>query len=326
MTHIIGKSGIPVGTLACAAVASLWLTVGTQAASAATAIPSQDAWQSSIARAPLSREGCFAATYPSTVWTEVACTQAPPHRYGPARGLSGQTVGNGNDYALVSAGTISWSSGTFPSISGLTSEKDGTANTYSLQLNSNFSGSSPTCNGATNPSACSGWQQFVFAEGGTGALFMQYWLINYGSRCPSGWIAYSGDCYRNSKTVSVPAQRILRLGGLRLTGQSVAGGLDTIILTTATHAYSVTGHDNVVGLSGFWNAAEFNVIGNGDASQANFNKGTSITVNVSVDDGTTNVPNCQPNAGTTGETNNLTLGSCTATGGARPSIQFTESN
>jgi len=32
------------------------------------------------------------------------------------------------------------------------------------------------------------------------------------------------------------------------------------------------------------------------------------------------------NSGSTGETNNLTLGSCTTAGGTSPSIQFTESD
>jgi hypothetical protein len=47
---------------------------------------------------------------------------------------------------------------------------------------------------------------------------------------------------------------------------------------------------------------------------------------VQVNDGSTNAPTCLANAGTTGETNNLNLGPCTATGGTAPYIQFTESN
>jgi len=45
-----------------------------------------------------------------------------------------------------------------------------------------------------------------------------------------------------------------------------------------------------------------------------------------VSDGSTATPTCASNAGSTGESNNLTLGKCTATGGTSPSIQFTESN
>jgi len=59
---------------------------------------------------------------------------------------------------------------------------------------------------------------------------------------------------------------------------------------------------------------------------ATFNSGPLITVNLQVNDGSTNAPSCLANDGTTGETNNLNLGSCSATGGTSPYIQFTESN
>lgn len=49
-------------------------------------------------------------------------------------------------------------------------------------------------------------------------------------------------------------------------------------------------------------------------------------MNLQVNDGSTNVPSCLSNAGTTGETNNLNLGQCSAAGGTSPYIQFTESN
>jgi hypothetical protein len=48
-------------------------------------------------------------------------------------------------------------------------------------------------------------------------------------------------------------------------------------------------------------------------------------VNIALTDGLTAAPVCQGNDGTTGETNNLNLGPCTATGGTTPSVQFTES-
>jgi len=52
-------------------------------------------------------------------------------------------------------------------------------------------------------------------------------------------------------------------------------------------------------------------------------------VKVVATDGSTAAPTCvSPSsyAGTTGETNNLTLKSCTAVGGSTPYIQFTESD
>jgi len=71
------------------------------------------------------------------------------------------------------------------------------------------------------------------------------------------------------------------------------------------------------------------VVGNAGGSSANFNKGASLTVKVALTDGSTTAPTClSPSSydGTTGETNNLTLKSCTGTGGATPYIEFVESD
>ena len=91
-------------------------------------------------------------------------------------------------------------------------------------------------------------------------------------------------------------------------------------------AYSTTGSDSVVDLATAWTESEFNIIGDGDGSEADFNAGSSITVKVAVTNGTKNAPICAADSGTTGETNNLNLGACTSTGGASPYIEFTESN
>ncbi len=99
-----------------------------------------------------------------------------------------------------------------------------------------------------------------------------------------------------------------------------------MVLTTKTEAYSTTGKDSVVTLAKFWNASEFNVVGDGDGTAATFNAGPTIDVNITVDDGTTNAPACKANSGTTAETNNLTLGKCKATAGVTPSVKFTETN
>jgi hypothetical protein len=78
-------------------------------------------------------------------------------------------------------------------------------------------------------------------------------------------------------------------------------------------------------LSAGWTGSEFNVIGDGGGSEAEFNTGAALTDEIEVTDGTTNAPTCQSNGGTTGETNNLDLGTCKATGGASPKISFKES-
>ena len=304
----------------------LSLSVAAQAASP-TLAQLLAAWSESISRTPVPGEGCFSADYPSRTWTAVACTTAPDRRYEPAHGAAGFTVGDGNDFAAVSAGLISSSVGSFPAVKGVTLEKDGTtANEYSLQLNTQFFSSSPACKKAAVPASCLAWEQFVFAEQGGGILFMQYWLIDYAKSCPAGWASFSKDCYRNSSAVSVPAQVIKQLKNLKVSGTAVASGLDTIVLTTASHAYSTTGKDSVVDLAAFWNTSEFNIFGDGDGTEATFNAGPTIDVTIAIDDGTTNAPTCKANAGTTAETSNLTLGKCKAVGGTTPEVKFSETN
>jgi hypothetical protein len=154
---------------------------------------------------------------------------------------------------------------------------------------------------------------------------MQYWLIGQGT-CPSGgWMADGNDCYKNSAAVSVPKLAISGLSTMKMSGAAVKGGNDTLIFTADGEAYSTSGKDSVVELALDWTASEFNIIGDGGGSEAVFNTGSKLTVKIAVTDGTTTAPVCGANDGTTGETNNLTLGSCTATGGSTPYIEFTES-
>src|ERR1700722_5740247 len=167
-----------------------------------------DTWSTAIARTPTPHAGCFHATYPSTTWKEVACQTGPAVPFIPATGGGAQTVGNGHDYAAVVSGTvISSAVGTFPKTKGLKTETDGgTPNSYSLQLNSNFMSGSPACSGASNPSNCLAWLQYVYSAAPYNEAFMQYWLINYDTTCPAGWNSDGGDCYKNSAAVHVPLQ------------------------------------------------------------------------------------------------------------------------
>jgi hypothetical protein len=112
---------------------------------------------------------------------------------------------------------------------------------------------------------------------------------------------------------------------MNLSGTAVDGGLDTFVYTDGTQAYSTTGQDSVMYLSQGWTGSEFNIIGDGGGSQANFNTGAALTVEIALTDGTTHKPTCQANGGTTGETNNLNLKKCKAKGGTVPRIRFKES-
>jgi hypothetical protein len=303
--------------------------------------PSHDAdaqarasWSAAMAEKPAPSKGCFTASYPSRIWRQVACTAAPARRFLPRSGLAGLTVGDGNDYAAAAVdGLLSETIGAFPTVKGVKSETGmAGANDYSLQLNSQFY-TTKACDHASDPSQCLGWQQFVYSSNpnsdGTGYGFMQYWLINYGSNCPTTgsvtWMSYREDCYANSNAVLVPLQDITKLKYLKVTGKAVSKGVDTFTLTTESDAYSVTGDDSVVYLAKSWNASEFNVIGDGDGSEADFNNGASVTVKISLKDGLKTAPDCESGAGTTAETNNLELGSCKASASSN-SVEFTESD
>src|SRR5665213_370115 len=276
----------------------------------------REAWRETIVRTSTPQEGCFHASYPSIEWTEVECTAAPNRPYMPRTGAVSLTVGDGLDYAATVSNLMTGSVGTFPTVTGVTSEKDaGAANVYSLQLNSTFT-STAACNGI---SGCQSCQQFVYSSSSR-AAFMQYWLINFGT-CPRGWNTFTPDCYKNSRAVTVPKEAITELANLKISGSAVPMGTDTLVFTTETQAYSTTGKDSVVDLATDWHASEFNIIGDGGGSKAVFNKGSSITVKIAVTDGSTTTPSCGGrNAGTTGETNNLTLNACSGSGGSTPSI------
>jgi hypothetical protein len=252
----------------------------------------------------------------------------------------GETVGNGHDYALQSSTLITSTVGTFPSVTGVTSETGvGVSsfggggilgpNEYTLQINSDFNSTTSSCAGH---SGCTVWQQFIYSPDynvdGQAAVFMQYWLINWGSsRCPSGFGSDgAGSCYANSSAATAPDVPATQLANLKLTGTVVNGGNDTVTFTNGTHAYSASGSDSKLHIASVWRSSEFNVVGNAGGSEAKFNTGSHVTVKVAVSNGSTSAPTCASNAGSTGETNNLTLGSCTTAGGTNPSIQFTQSN
>jgi len=228
-------------------------------------------------------------------------------------------------------------------------------NEYTLQLNTNIS-HTPACGSYTN---CKAWVQYVMSTNTPVSLtsnqltnetevFIEYWLFDYGSSsrssCPSGFLnagpdstnGFGGkgvDCVQNTPaTVIYNGQLpITSLANLTLSGAVVAGGKDTAIVTYDGQAYSATVSDSLTGMSSGWTQAEYNVVGNAGGSQAQFNSGSTVAVKMAVTDGSTTAPTClTPTAGrygTTGETNNLTLGSgCTVASGATPYIQFTESN
>ena len=298
------------------------------------------AWRQTLSRIPQPKTGCFTSSYPSLQWQEVPCTIAPLQPHGPVSGPLPSTVGNGNALVARVPGHIVRAAGSFYQPVGKADVEGGS---FSLQLNSNFYQSPRACGGAKDPIHCWGWQQFIFDYPGfdaalTGAptpAYMQYWLINYNNPCPSGplfhpWQQSGTDCFRNSDAVT-PIRPILleTLNGIVLSG-STEGGKDTVgISIEATGAFLVaSGQDSLLDLGPNWQAAEFNIFGYCCSGRAIFKHPTYINVSLAVHDGTSNAPACFADAGTTGETNNLTIlrTSCCPYGGASPEITFAESN
>jgi hypothetical protein len=326
-------------------------TCGLQAAFAATAgddASARASWRAAMTHRTNPEAGCFQASYPSVLWEKVECKAGDPGfhltpRHPTADGAA--VTGDGNDYVAQSGGLITEAVGSFPSLSGVDREKgvgvpgfgDGGIlgpNEYTLQLNTNYTGPTAACAGH---GGCLVWQQFAYGSvfpyphqtpRFDGVVFIEYWLLGWGaSSCPRGWLGDGGgDCYRNSSYLQAPNVPVSALGSVTLSGSAVAGGNDSVVFNDGTTAYAVTAPDSVVDIASVWTESEFNVFGNGDGSEAVFNKGSSITVNVALTDGSSAAPACLAGAGTTGESNNLNLGACTAAGGTSPSIQFTESN
>jgi len=267
---------------------------------------------------------------------------SPPTRSANAASATTDTVGNGYDYSAQTSNLTQSATGSFPSVTGVTKRSRSNTN-YTLQLNTNISGSISTNPPNTSPvcasygySGCVTWEQFVYSSnyaGGGAQAFIQNWLfIPSGKSCPAGWTNYStssyNGCYKNSASVATTQVPLTGLASVKLAGSASTSGLDTVTFTYGTTAKAISQNGSTLDVGATWNQSEFNVVGNGGGSGATFNSGSSLTVKLAVNDGTTNAPTCvgPTNGGTTGETNNLNLGACVAAGGSSPYIQFTESN
>ena len=294
-------------------------------------------WQRSMARLSPPARGCYTSTFPQIAWRKVTCVAPPNRPYPPHRGPRAFVVGNGTDFAAEVTGNMIGATGSFDSVSGVTSETGvvgGTggqvANTYSLQLNTRpFT--TTRCSSGGNPVGCRGWQQFIYSN--AGFAFIQYWLLQYNATCPSGWntFTFSGStdiyCWRNgANSVSVPTQPIANLSALSLSGNAVNGGNDSVVMTTSGGSFTAANADNILNLASGWQAAEFVLVGDCCGSQANFNSGVTLAVRTVAHNNTTNAPTCRLE-GYTGETNNLTLsGTPPVSTGPSPAIVSDQTN
>ena len=305
------------GVLAAAGLAVAGLNAGS-ASAASQQIRTKAEWQAAIAHVPSHGSGCFQASYPALAWHAVRCETAPRTPFlprGAAGGAHPATIGDGSDYSAQVSGVISKATGTFTNVnSGLTEKGQlggsggQVSNAFSLQLNTEFISGSPACAGSSNPSGCQAWQQFIYADngGGTGDVFMQYWLINYNNTCPSGWYTYSADCYTNSASTTVATVKASQLGSTSLAGSAVSGGSDAVTLTVSGKAAKVTGKDTKIDLAKFWNTTEWGVVGDGGGGQANFGSQATLEAVTSLQSTSSAAPKCIME-GFTAETNNLNL-------------------
>jgi hypothetical protein len=283
-----------------------------------------------------------------------------------ARAGAQTIVGDGYDFvAQAPAGEFfSFALGSFPTIKvkaektvnvlyndGIVSKGILGPNEYTLQLNTNVAYGTGACDGYPD---CQAWQQY-FVEtnsvverpgtfSGQSSVAIEYWLLNYGVHngsniCPHPYwdigadpYGSGDDCVQNSPLTVIANGEIpiTELASLQLSGSAVTNGTDVATATYGTEAYAATVNDSYTDIASAWYQVEFNVFGNQNGSQANFTTGSSLTVNIALDYGSSNVPTCiYPSyyTGTTGETNNLTPGTtCSLAGGASPYIEFTESN
>jgi len=305
-------------------------------------VRAEAAWREGMKQTPIpnNKKGCFTASFTPAdpnrkEWNEVQCATPPNYPYRPKRGFrSPNVVGNGTDYSAEVPNLITGATGSFSSITGVTSESGdvggnppAAANTFSLQLNSKpFS--TTLCNGSPNQ-FCQGWQQFIYSN--SGVAFIQYWLLYYNTTCPAGFNTDSAPpdihCWKNGPGAAhVPVQSITNLANLSLTGTANSSGSDSVIVSIPGAA-SAANVDSLLNLASGWNGVEFVLVGDCCSSEANFNPGSTIVVTTTVHHGnTTNAPTCILD-GYTGETNNLTLAATTSTGTLpSPGIVSTQSN
>ena len=329
--HAFNLRKLALAVLAAGALAGTALLPAAQAQAASSPAGAGAAtaqWQAAISRVQQQGTGCYQASYPSLSWHAVACVAAPTTPFVPAQSHAAaahaapQTVGDGTDYSAVVSGLLTKATGTFANVSSNISEKGSNggssqvANSFSLQLNSQFFTGSPACSRSGNPANCQAWQQFVYTygSGGVGDVFMQYWLIDYNATCPSGWFTYSEDCYTNSSATEVSDITAAQLATVHLTASAASGGNDGVSLSVGSgQAVSVTGKDTKVGLASFWNTTEWGVYGNGGGSAANFGSSNTLEAQTALTSSGSGAPSCVKE-GFTGETNNLKLAATPALG------------
>jgi hypothetical protein len=315
-------------------IAAAGINVGSATAATRSAPLTMLQWQAEIGQVPALGAGCFHASFPLLTWQAVQCSTVQAEPLAPSGNGAPETVGDGHDYSAVVSGTISGATGTFTNVSSKITEKGKInnggaekANQFSLQLNTQFFSGSPACAGASNPSKCLAWQQFVYTTT-PNIVFMQYWLIDYNNTCPSGWFTDSPDCYTNSAEASLGGAALTAksLATLSLSGSAKAGGNDQVEVIIGGKATLATGKDTKIDLAAHWNTTEWDLFGDGGGGEAFFGKNTTIEAVTKITATSSAAPSCVVE-GFTAETNNLSLAATPALGSATsPTIGTKQTN
>ena len=211
---------------------------------------------------------------------------------------------------------------------------------YTFQMNTNVQFTTPVvaslCTGSSNPSGCSGWQQFIYVNTPnllwTTGVEMEYFLLGYGSNaCPNSWQSdNNGNCTKFSQTSNwvlsnrsaADAMQNYWLEGDWVDGGSPSQDQDVAIFSNSTSMIESVEQPSALDIGSKWTSADFNVLGYGNGSTAAFDTGTTATANVATcvsgtcSPGITVGANCSvPSQSDTCETNNLDLvGGCCPTG------------
>ena len=317
-------------------LASILVALASAASASAASDQAVRLWSQAIKHTAVPRAGCFHASYPALTWQKVRCGRLPhprdhenpPHgasaQFGPLPQV-GSEVGGGHGgvfSAKVPTGTITSAVGSIPSVSaGATEEDGGTAEKFSLQMNSNTFSGPPECG---TISGCEGWEQFIYSSS-LNEVFIEFWLLNHqkpkeGNKCPKGWSwlgpakkeeeeYLEADCNLKSELTTLPGGplKVSGLTGATLEGRANIGGLDSVVLVTAGGSAVASGAPNLLDLYKGWQVTEFAVLGDFNGTKANFSSNTTLTVKTGVRPSTLSdaAPECV-NTSFTAESNNLT--------------------
>jgi hypothetical protein len=276
-------------------------------------------WQEILQLTPTPGLGCYAASYPSTVWNPQSCGSQPSTQ---GEDFIVGNCGLGCDWnAQASNNPISTSKGAFSSETGYQSEYDTIKGDgwFSLQLNTN---TYPFTIGGHPTTA---WEQFILASQGTpyylySYLLIQYTLVGYYTQytnCPSGWNRdQNNNCFQWTSWYSIPYKSPGLLSGYTFSGSAKSTG-DTATFCQLDNCWANSGGDTLSLANSNWYDSEFNVFGY--LAGAIFNSGLSLNLSTNNYIGS----GCNKRS-YTGEWNNLNLGASCTSGGNY--ITFSESD